>query len=101
MEQRIKQESHHPCGCRTFEGGFVRIVELPVLTQRTIGRSSVRRLKLMLVICVNTFSGLGPIALISAHLPTMQNTQKAISLMAKRPKVSAAFGIDTCRNGLD
>src|SRR6185503_824943 len=100
MEQWIEQEGHHPRGCCAFESGFVRIVKLPILPQRTIGRSSVGRLKLMFVICVNTFPGLGPIALISGHLPTMQNTQQATALMSKGPDISAAFGINTKRTGL-
>src|ERR1043165_607454 len=101
VKERIEQQRHHPGRSRSGKRRFIRIVQLPVLAQRSIWRVTVGRLLLVFVISVNTLARLGPILLLARHFPTVQDSEQSVALMSQRPEVSAAFGIDAELNRLE
>src|ERR1041385_8474714 len=75
MKERIEQQGHHPRRGRSRKRSFIRIVKLPILPQRSVGGSTIRRLLLVFVISVNTLSRLGPILLVAGHFPAVHHPE--------------------------
>ena len=73
MKHRIQKNCHHPGGGGAFELRLRGVVLRPVLAERAVWRSPVRRLLLMLVKCIDVAPGFFPIDRIPAQFPTVEH----------------------------